>query len=605
MNLVLLKSRAFIFLLGFMSYIGQEYLFQNTDSILQLVPFIIMLLSMCLSFVSINREDSHRNPSYVTLSRKYILLWKAVVILSCVAHGILNSFEFEAFSYKDTFSYIIVAVGLIGLFTGLGLELSIYPWPVKRSSNLRGVFASARNSFSLVVLFIVLAVLNYAANRMNAVLDLTYFKVAAPSEMTLELVKKIPSNVEVASFFSRDSEVEPYVRDYFEKLKWVGKKSFIRYYDKHFDLEPVERFNVSRNGQIVFMLGSKRERISLGDNLLRARGRLKNLDKLVQKSILAITSRKRNIYFTSGHGEMLRVNRNNPLRSLGNLGKVLREFNYNIRTLSTQMILEKGIPSEADLIMIVAPTTEFMQREVDELEKYFRERNGRLLVLYDIDSAGSQKPVVKIQNTSPLEEFIKGLGIEFVRSFLANDKKHIQNSRKKSDRYFIFTNNFSKHISVSNLKLSEHRMGLMILNSGYLKKSSMIPKNRRVFPTIKSIPSTFVDMNRNYSFDPKSEVRGSYPIAMVTQSKNNRLLVFSDASFLADPMIYNPGNQLAIIDAIKWMLDKDSANSESSEIDIKILHSKSRERIIFYGSIFIIPILTLIFGVFATRSRTA
>ena len=92
-------------------------------------------------------------------------------------------------------------------------------------------------------------------------------------------------------------------------------------------------------------------------------------------------------------------------------------------------------------------------------------------------------------------------------------------------------------------------------------------------------------------------------IGMIAESAKSKVVVFSDATMISDPILVNPGNQV-ITDTLRWAIGhKSFMGAVNSEEDVKIQHSKSRDLIIFHGSIFLIPLMVLIFGFFATRQE--
>ena len=90
---------------------------------------------------------------------------------------------------------------------------------------------------------------------------------------------------------------------------------------------------------------------------------------------------------------------------------------------------------------------------------------------------------------------------------------------------------------------------------------------------------------------------------MVSESNKSRLMVFSDATMVSDPILLNPGNQLAVVDSVSGWLDRLKLWVKSSEEDIKIQHSKSRDLLVFHGSIYLVPLIVLLFGFMANRRK--
>ena len=100
-------------------------------------------------------------------------------------------------------------------------------------------------------------------------------------------------------------------------------------------------------------------------------------EQAITSAILEVTNEKApKLYFLSGHGEM-RLDSVDPLRGLSQMGNFLRERNYICDSLDLN--LSDGIPEDANLVIIAAPTS-LLPEEVDILRRYLRDRNGRLII---------------------------------------------------------------------------------------------------------------------------------------------------------------------------------------------------------------------------------
>ena len=100
-------------------------------------------------------------------------------------------------------------------------------------------------------------------------------------------------------------------------------------------------------------------------------------------------------------------------------------------------------------------------------------------------------------------------------------------------------------------------MGLLTFNSGHLSAVEPSRKDYKTSTIIRSLKSSFVDRNKNTKFD-QGEKRESLPIAMISESEKSKIVVFSDATMISDPILVNPGNQLIVTDTIRWAVGQAS-----------------------------------------------
>ena len=145
---------------------------------------------------------------------------------------------------------------------------------------------------------------------------------------------------------------------------------------------------------------------------------------------------------------------------------------------------------------------------------------------------------------------------------------------------------------------------------------------------LRATASTFGDRNRNNEFDDGSEKRDSYGLAVaVTQPvegasqpppeaekddddiedvplpKEMRAFVLSDADALSDVVMANfMTNQLLIVDAVRWLGGEESfAGEVNVEEDVRIEHTKQKDLVWFYSTIFGFPAVVLGLGLVVVR----
>jgi hypothetical protein len=167
--------------------------------------------------------------------------------------------------------------------------------------------------------------------------------------------------------------------------------------------------------------------------------------------------------------------------------------------------------------------------------------------------------------------------------------------------------------------------------------------------TVRSRPATFADVNRNYNFDETSEKRSVYNIGAAIslpaktprtpaqpappkpeEKKDDkakdpkkdakkddkkpppdetRAFVLADADAFGDLVMSNVvANQVLFVDAVRWLGGEESfAGEVNTEEDVRIEHTKQKDLVWFYGTIFGAPALVLGLGLFYVRRsrRTA
>jgi hypothetical protein len=124
---------------------------------------------------------------------------------------------------------------------------------------------------------------------------------------------------------------------------------------------------------------------------------------------------------------------------------------------------------------------------------------------------------------------------------------------------------------------------------------------------------TFRDADGDLQRDPGDDPKAKYELAAaVTRTSTTgkrddeaRIFVLADADVVGDELLkLVEGNNYLFRDVILW-LSKDDATVAPviSEDDVKIVHKKEDDSLIFYGTTFGLPALVMLAGWLANRRR--
>ena len=602
------KIRLISFLLGLVTlFIFERYLIQyDLQDIGRLISISLMLVGLILCFI-IRSDLKSKGHIEETSIWSYALIWKGSILVG-ICFYIAYEQALGSRGVVETLAHKILLVAwltfiLMGLFAAIGVELGIRANGTGLRSESFRLKLSFQTWLGIGLLLGTTVCVNYVANRFDSTYDWSYLKTTEAGESTKKIAESLDTKVRIGAFFSRDSEVEPFVREYLEQLAKSSNYFDLEFYSKDYFPAKAEEFRVARDGQVVLMKGKSRQRVDLGEDLAFARKKLRKFDKFFQKALLGVVSEKKNVYVSSGHGEMSWRGNKEPPRKLRNFEKLLRSLNYNVRTLGAKQGGFSQVPEDASLVVIPGPSRSFSSQEVSVLRDYLMQ-GGNLLIYLDVEFSGEDRTAVKLDGDQQLYSMIENLGISFKNSIIANDKQFVRSSRRPTDHYFLYTNNFSTHPSMSSISKRDDKMGVITFQSGYLEALPKKEGSWKVTPIMETLNTSFIDLNKNQKFDGR-EKRQNLALAMAAESENSKVIVYSDATVISDPILLNPGNQMVFVDSIRWLIGQaDYIGEISSEEDIKIQHSKSRDLIVFHGSIFLMPLLVLVFGYFATRRRT-
>ena len=440
--------------------------------------------------------------------------------------------------------------------------------------------------------------LNYVAHESNTRWNVSYFKTTNPGTSTKNIVENLSEPISIHLFFPASSDVREEIRGYFDQLAHTNLS--ITYVDHALEPELSEELKIRNNGYIALSVGKDDEKqsktINIGNKFDTAKRKLKKLDSLVREKLLALSKGPQTIYVTAGHGEFYwKANEDkDKLRQISTLKKILKSNNFSVKELSLANGLSDAVPEDASMVLILGPEEEFFDAEIDVLNEY-REKGGSLLV--SLEPGGAM-----------LEGLLSPLNITFdPKAYLSNAKINVPLQRVASpgDIRNLVSIKYSTHASVSNLSKSSKALPSYFLGAGALKKG----KESKATATVRSMEKTFDDRNQNFTFDKGDEIEKIWDIGLAlsnpVEEKESRVLVMADTTWLSDVvLVQSKGNQLLLNDALVWLLnDSSSAGEISDEQDVKVIHTKEGQGMIFFGTILLFPMGIFILGSVYVRNR--
>ncbi len=455
------------------------------------------------------------------------------------------------------------------------------------------------------------------ASERNIEKDVSFFKTSSPGESTRNIVLSTGDPLHVYLFFPPSNEVEDQVKGYFEQLDAATGKVVVEDKSRLVDKDVAEKYK-AEDGSIVIVKGKDKDEkfqtLKIDTDIEKARkatGKLRNLDKEVNSALLKLVKDKRKIYFIGGHGEMTdpdsipseRKRRIQWPRSTAAMRKRIGELNYEIKDLP-QADLMREVPADATVVMLFSPTLPLLDSEWAALGRYL-DRGGRLLLAFD-----------------PLGEpgmgLLEGkLGLHFNPAPMQDDQTHYPISKTPYDKRFIGTSQFSAHASTTALSRAGKGM-LPIIESGALEDAPFAiagEQPKKTF-TIRSLDTSYLDLNNDFSFTPPIEKKQKWNIAAAVEGpklgdkEGFRVLVFADVDLFAD-IDWVVGRPLGIPmsgplidDATHWLGGDDNYVGEVvSEDDKPIQHTKSQDAVWFTLTIVGAPLVVLVLGLFGTWAR--
>lgn len=469
----------------------------------------------------------------------------------------------------------ILWVTLVGISVvpTLFAEAALYPMRNAERLESRRVRAAAASGLTLALAALYCALFVYSAAGSDVKADFSYFKTSEPSASTKRLVEGLNEPIRVIGFFPEVNPVRNEVEGYLKKLAAGAKNLKIEMHDRYLVPKLTKDMKIFQDGVILIQKGEAKRTLNVGTELKDAQKNLKTLDRDFQERVYKLLRERRTIYLTVGHGEINdeKGNKEETGRSAQILKLLLGKQNYTVKDLGLGQGLATEVPNDADVVMVLGPTSPFSPEEISSLDRYGR-RGGKFFIALDPDAVsaeevdtvdaetakkaaggvppagsaraaetaakekpkptGSAKPgddkakpaekQVEVRTAPPPPELGQGtegslealaalVGVKFSPAILANDKDFARRRYNDSDHTLLVTNRFSSHASVSTLSRNSSRAAVLVAGAGALEK---IPGTAaKVDIAVRASSSTFADQNKNYRFDDGVEKRDSYGIA--------------------------------------------------------------------------------------------
>jgi hypothetical protein len=460
------------------------------------------------------------------------------------------------------------------------------------------------------------------AKERNVQKDVSYFKTSSPGDSTRRIVQASADPIKVLLFFPTSNEVKEQVRSYFEALTGTGKLT-VEEHDRFVDAELAGKYKVTKDGVIVLVKGTgdkeKSGNIEVDTDLDKARkgaSKLRNFDREVNTQLMKIVREKRKAYVMTGHGEITdpdsvpsEMKGRVPERRTSVFKKRLGDLNYEVKDLGL-IDLAKDVPDDATIVIMLAPTISLQPAEWAALSRYL-DKGGRIMIA--LDPKGDPN----------LGELEGKLGLKYNPGALTDDQAFLPQRGTPADRRFAITTQFSAHASTTALSRSVDK-GLVLIESGALEDAPFTVKGEQPKKTItiRSMESSFLDLNDNFSFEGPMEKRQRWNIGAAIEGPKVkgpdgkdkdgfRVLLFADADLFADALVNAAGRAAVVLvsgplldDSVKWLGGEEVfAGEVVSEDDKPIKHTKNEDAVWFGLTIVGAPLIILVLGLVGTWAR--
>lgn len=461
-----------------------------------------------------------------------------------------------------------------------GLALFVLLDPDRARQALTG--RQARYGSNALVLSIavigILVVINLLVYQNPRRWDLTEDRLFTLAPESIQALERLEQPVQAQAFFSADVNRQ-FAQSLLDQYKYHSDGMFdYRFIDPYADPVAAEQAKITRDGSIVLRMGDQQQQAILvsEQEITAAMVRLMNPDA-------------RTVYFLTGHGEF-------SLDTGGQRGytvakRVLESKNYTVNSLN--LLADKVIPEDADLIVVAGPQQPISEEEATAL-KGFVDQGGSLIVLEDpillTDFGEAEDPLAGYLSTD--------WGIDLGRDLVVD-----VTSQQAS--VMAIGAEYGSH------QITQQLSGLATILPGARSVSaSRVVDGVTQVVLVSTSPQAWAETdfealqaeNSQIAPDEGQEILGPVPVVVGGErfGTEGRVVVFGDADLASDDYFTVYANGDLFVNAIDWAAGEEELISLTPKANTQrfvVPPSTIMLNLILLGSVFILPGAVLVAGV--------
>ena len=497
-----------------------------------------------------------------------------------------------------------VMLSIVGGPSGLLVALAVAPAAVHQllaqhrllhESSLGGALSpgTARREWviglSLMVGWPSLVLVNRTSAEHDRRFDPATAQADDPSNSTVETIQGAQAPLHVTAFLSPGERASEVVTAYLTHLEQqVGDNLVISVVDFDEAREDARRTMIRGNGSLAFELEGRVARLELGDGPRDWDVAVKQLDARFNATLLDVIVPPRIAYYTAGHRERS-LDSDDP-DDYSALFEALGDHDLKVRAASTADGLIAGVPEDADLLIVADPQDPFHDIEVEVILDYV-ENGGALMLILDPDSEAHKS----------FKPLLQHLGISFIPRPMTHLTKHVRDRGTNADRQLLVTDLYRLHPITREPMTRDtkpttyfDRAGGFLIDKDAAQRASLL---------VRSFPGTWGDADDDLEFDTRSEMRGSYRLAVAIEegdTNEGRVVLFADGDALANRLFETGGGNRALgIRSVRWATHTlnlvDTAELRAPEdTPVKLAHADDRWW--FAISVLMLPSVIVLLG---------
>jgi len=447
-----------------------------------------------------------------------------------------------------------------------------------QQSERRRVATLATAIFYSLIVVAILVVVNFLANRYNKSYDATSNKKFTLSEQTEKIAKNLKDDVTI-TYWGQPSSFQG-ARDLLDRYQNLSRKIDVKYED------------VDKNRTQALAAGVKNPIPNIFVQVSNKKEEAKGLteEDITGAIVRALKGGERTVCFTSGSGEHS-TDETGP-DGYSTAKQQVEKNNY--RTLTIKLLPKPDIPTQCTIVVVGGPKHDYLAPEVASL-KQFVENGGRALFLLD---APFKFAAAQVDDNQALIDVLSGWGVTADKD-LVLDLSGVGQLYGVGPEFPIVTN-YDDQAIVRDMK--NVWTGFYLARSLEVKNGDMTTVDKLFETSDDSLATT--DLSSPEIKASKNDKKGPFTLGAAGTYKtgkdtgNGRFVVVGSSGFCANNFIGFNGNRDLFLNILNWLSsDEDLISIRPKEPTDSQLNMNQRQvSMMFYSSVFGLPLLILVFG---------
>jgi gliding motility-associatede transport system auxiliary component len=438
----------------------------------------------------------------------------------------------------------------------------------------------------IVVILGILVVANFLANRYNKSYDATANKRYTLSDQTKKVVSELKQDVTI-QYFDRSTGMQG-AKDLLDRYATLSPKLHIQYVDLLKDPTLARAANVTREGEAVVEMGSRREDAKTFDE-----------EGVTGALVRVLKGGARTVCVVTGHGEH-RLDDSSQGEGFSGFQGVVEKDNYKIQSIN---LLQKAeVPLDCTVVVVAGPTGDYIQPEVDAIKKYV-EGGGRALFMLDPPLRLGRR---QISDNQALSDLLTSWGVTPGKDLLLDESAASQLLGGGPEAPVVLQ--YDSHPIVNDLAN---------ISTAFPLSRSLSTKNTdkttitKLFSTSSDSYSTSNLSSAEIRINPAKDQHGPFTLAVAgtyntgKPAGQGRFVVVGNSGWASNQALGFSGNRNLLLNTINWLSsDEDliSIRPKPPE-DRRITLTRAQFRLVQSTSQFFLPLIVVIGGVMVWLRR--